>query len=98
MDNVCAFIRPGEVVLAWTDREDDPQYPLSLACLRYLESQTDARGRRIKVHKLPIPDVPVCVTKEDLEGYAFEDGEDTREEGERLAASYVNFYFSMVQW
>ena len=94
VDNVCAFIRPGEVVLAWTDREDDPQYPLSLACLRYLESQTDARGRRIKVHKLPIPDVPVCVTKEDLEGYAFEDGEDTREEGERLAASYVNFYFS----
>ena len=47
MDNVCAFIRPGEVVLAWTDREDDPQYPLSLACLRYLESQTDARGRTI---------------------------------------------------
>ena len=94
VDNVCAFIRPGEVVLAWTDREDDPQYPLSLACLRYLESKTDARGRRIKVHKLPIPDVPVCVTKEDLEGYAFEDGEDTREEGERLAASYVNFYFS----
>ena len=46
------------------------------------------------MHKLPIPDVPVCVTKEDLEGYAFEDGEDTREEGERLAASYVNFYFS----
>ena len=24
----------------------------------------------------------------------FEDGEDVREEGERLAASYVNFYFS----
>ena len=94
VDNVCAFLRPGEVVLAWTDDETDPQYPLSLACLRYLESQTDARGRRIKVHKLPIPDVPVCVTKEDLEGYAFEDGEDTREEGERLAASYVNFYFS----
>ena len=32
--------------------------------------------------------------KEELEGYCFEEGEDTREEGERLAASYVNFYFS----
>ena len=31
---------------------------------------------------------------EDLEGYVFEEGEDTREVGERLAASYVNFYFS----
>ena len=29
-----------------------------------------------------------------MEGYCFEEGEDTREEGERLAASYVNFYFS----
>ncbi len=44
-DNVCAFLRPGEVVLAWTDNESDPQYPLSQACLRYLQTQTDARGR-----------------------------------------------------
>ena len=48
----------------------------------------------ITVHKLPIPDHPVCVTGEELEGYVFEEGEDVREEGERLAASYVNFYFS----
>ena len=34
------------------------------------------------------------MTGEELEGYVFEDGEDVREEGERLAASYVNFYFS----
>ena len=26
VDNVCAFIRPGEVVLAWTEDENDPQY------------------------------------------------------------------------
>ena len=65
-----------------------------LETLQYLELQTDAKGRKIIVHKLPIPDVPVCVTPEDLEGYVFEEGEDTREVGERLAASYVNFYFS----
>ena len=41
---------------------------------------------------LPIPSKPVCVRAEDLEGLAFEEGEDTRETGERLAASYVNFY------
>ena len=34
------------------------------------------------------------ITKEDLDGYTFEEGEDMREVGERLAASYVNFYFS----
>lgn len=94
VDNVCAFVRPGEVVLAWTDNQDDPQYERSLADLRYLEGERDAKGRKITVHKLPIPDLPVCVTAEELEGYVFEEGEDTREEGERLAASYVNFYFS----
>lgn len=94
VDNICAFLRPGEVVLAWTDNENDPQYALSAAALTYLEGERDAKGRKITVHKLPIPDSPVCVTAEELEGYVFEEGEDTREEGERLAASYVNFYFS----
>lgn len=94
VDNICAFIRPGEVALAWTDRETDPQYPLSRACMERLRQERDARGRRLVVHKLPIPDVPICVNEEDLQGYVFEEGEDAREVGERLAASYVNFYFS----
>ncbi len=93
VDNVCAFTKPGEVVLAWTDDENDPQYAMSKADLEYLEKETDAKGRKLVVHKLPIPDHPVLVSKEDLDNYEFEEGEDSREVGERLAASYVNFYF-----
>lgn len=94
VDNVCAFTAPGEVVLAWTDNKDDPQYEMSSRNLEYLESVTDARNRHLKIHKLPVPDVPVCCTKEDIDNYVFEEGEDEREVGERLAASYVNFYFT----
>lgn len=94
VDNICAFVRPGEVVLAWTDEPSAPQYEMSLRCLKTLEQERDARGRAIKVHKLPIPARPVCVGEEDLKGYEFEPGEDVREAGERLAASYVNFYIS----
>ncbi|MCE5188504.1 MAG: agmatine deiminase [Eubacteriales bacterium] len=94
VDNVCAFLAPGEVVLAWTDNEQDPQYPLSRADCDYLLRQTDARGRRLKIHKLPIPDHPVCVTGQDLANFTFETGEDTLKIGQRLAASYVNFYFT----
>lgn len=94
VDNICAFIRPGEVVLAWTDDENDPQYALSKEDLDVLEAETDAKGRKIKVHKLPIPEKHVYIKEEDLRGYEFEEGEDEREVGERLAASYVNFYFS----
>ncbi|SFB69516.1 agmatine deiminase [Butyrivibrio sp. YAB3001] len=93
VDNVCAFVAPGEVVLAWTDDENDPQYSMSKEDLDYLESVTDARGRKIIVHKLPIPKNPILITEEDLDNYEFEEGEDFREVGERLAASYVNFYF-----
>ena len=94
VDNICAFTAPGHVVLAWTDDEADPQYELSMACLKALEASVDACGRRLQVHKLPIPKTPICVTEEDLKGYEFEPGEDVREAGERLAASYVNFYIS----
>ncbi|MCD7957466.1 MAG: agmatine deiminase [Lachnospiraceae bacterium] len=94
VDNVSAFVRPGEVVLAWTDDKNDPQWSLSNASLRVLEQERDARGRNFIIHKLPIPAKPVCITEEDLAGFVFEDGEDTREAGERLAASYVNFYIS----
>ncbi|MBR4320065.1 MAG: agmatine deiminase [Oscillospiraceae bacterium] len=88
VDNICAFVKPDEVVLAWTENQNDPQYALSFSCLEVLENAG------LKVHKLPIPEYPVCVTEHDLKGYVFEEGEDVREVGERLAASYVNFYFT----
>lgn len=94
VDNMCAFLNPAEVVLAWTDDENDPQYPLSRASLEVLEQETDARERHFTVHKLPIPAHPVCITQHDLDGFYFALGEDEREVGERLAASYVNFYFT----
>ncbi len=92
VDNVCCFTSACNVVLAWTDNQNDPQYKMSLADYEYLQNQTDAKGRKIIIHKLPIPDVPVCISEEDMD-YTFEEGEDTRQVGERLAASYVNFYF-----
>lgn len=94
IDNICAFLRPGEVVLAWTDNEQDEQYALSAACYQALSQERDARGRKLIIHKLPVPDVPIRVREEDLSGFEFEEGEEQREAGERLAASYVNFYFS----
>lgn len=94
VDNVCAFVRPAEVLLAWTDDKSDPQYAMSEADLEVLENETDAKGRKIKVHLLPIPEKHVCITEEELNALEAEPGEDEREYGERLAASYVNFYIA----
>ena len=91
IDNICNFVRPGEVVLAWTDDESDPQYEISKKALEYLESETDAKGRKLKVHKLYTPK-PILITKEESEGVDAVDGTLPRQEGDRLAASYVNYY------
>ena len=91
VDNMCNFVRPGEVVLAWTDDEKDPQYERSVEAYKYLESQTDAKGRKLKIHKMYIPS-PILITKEESQGVDAVDGTLPRQEGDRMAASYVNYY------
>lgn len=93
VDNICAFVKPAEVVLAWTDDKNDPQYEMSRSCLEILERETDAKGRKITVHKLKCPSA-VTITAEECEGLDTMDFEPTRTPGERLAASYVNFYIA----
>ena len=55
VDNLCAFVRPGEVVLTWTDDRRDPQYEISRDAYERLKDARDARGRRLEVHKLAQP-------------------------------------------
>ena len=94
VDNVATFVGPAELVLAWTDDQNDPQYAMSAADLELLKKETDAKGRPFTIHKLPIPALHQVVTEEDLPGYIYEEGEEERYAGERLAASYVNFYIA----
>ncbi len=91
VDNLCAFVRPGEVVLTWTDDRRDPQYEISRDAWERLKQARDARGRRFKVHKLVQPG-PLHMTKAEAEGIDAAEGSQPREAGARLAGSYVNFY------
>jgi agmatine deiminase len=89
IDNMCCFARPGEVILHWTDDRNDPQYPRSQAAYEALSKAVDAKGRKIKIHKIMAPG-PLFCTEEESEGV--EHGSAVpRPAGERLAGSYVNF-------
>lgn len=90
VDNMCCFIRPGEVVLHWSDDKTDPQYERSLEALNILENTTDAKGRNLIVHKLPAP-TPIYMTEEEANGVVISNNSIERKAGNRLAASYVNF-------
>lgn len=91
VDNIFNFVRPGVCMLAWTDDQSDPQYEISNECLEILQRETDAKGRKLEVIKLYLPK-PILITKEESEGVDSVDGTLPRQEGDRLAASYVNYY------
>jgi agmatine deiminase len=93
VDNLACFVRPGVVVLTWTDDRDDPQYAISLDARRRLEGAVDAQGRTIEVHLLPQPRPP-DMTDAEASGIATAPGTKPRRGGERLAASYVNFFIA----
>jgi len=91
VDNICCFVRPGVVLLAWTDDESDPQYEISAENLERLNAATDARGRHFEVHNIHIPG-PIYINQEESLGVDPVEGTLPRNEGDRLAGSYVNFY------
>uniref|UniRef100_A0A0E0DF36 Agmatine deiminase n=1 Tax=Oryza meridionalis TaxID=40149 RepID=A0A0E0DF36_9ORYZ len=93
VDNLCCFIKPGVVLLSWTDDENDPQYQRSVDALSTLSKSVDAKGRQIEVVKIHVPG-PLYMTKEESEGVAKTEHAIPREPGTRMAASYVNFYIA----
>ncbi|VFQ73788.1 unnamed protein product [Cuscuta campestris] len=93
IDNMCCFVKPGVVLLSWTDDKADSQYERSLEALTVLENSTDAKGRKFQVIKLHVPG-PLYMTEDEANGL-YEDGDaKPRAQGTRLAASYVNFYIA----
>ncbi|XP_039130189.1 agmatine deiminase-like isoform X2 [Dioscorea cayenensis subsp. rotundata] len=93
VDNMCRFVKPGVVLLAWTDDESDPQYERSLEALSVLSNTTDAKGRKLSVVKLHVPG-PFYMTQEEAKGIHNLGNGKPRLAGTRLAASYVNFYIA----
>ena len=93
IDNLACFVKPGVVALHWTDDTRDPQHAVSRDALERLESARDARGREIRVIKLPMPG-PLELTAEEAAGVLVRDSSQKRSAGTRLAASYVNFYIA----
>jgi agmatine deiminase len=79
------------VALTWTDDQADPQYEISKDALERLEHSVDAKGHKLEVYKIHQPE-PVLISQEEAKGVKVVPGSKPRLAGERMAASYVNFY------
>lgn len=73
VDDVARFVAPGKVVVATESNARDENYAALCQTRERLQGRVDARGRRLDVIPLPMPE-PVVF------------------QGERLPASYANFY------
>jgi agmatine deiminase len=91
VDDLAVFARPGVVLLTWTEDRADPQYDVSQEAFDILSSVTDARGRRFDIHKVVQPD-PIVWTEEEAAAVDVVDGIAHRVAGERIAATYINYY------
>lgn len=89
IDDVACFVRPGEVACIWTEDPENPFYEAAQAAYRTLSAATDARGRRLKVHKLCLTRRPCLLTGAESIDYA--EGSIPRKNGEVSIASYMNF-------
>lgn len=89
VDDVACFVRPGEVACIWTENKEDPFYQACHDAYDTLINAVDAKGRKLKVHKLDMPKVPVTIRGEFMIDSAY--GSIPRKDGDICIASYMNF-------
>jgi agmatine deiminase len=90
VDNLACFVRPGVVLLTWCDDPADPHHAVSRDAEARLLSARDARGRRLTVERIPMP-APMHLTADEAAGIDHTSTGYSRNAGDRLAGSYVNF-------
>ena len=90
VDDVACFARPGVVLAAITEDEDDWRYELLQDNLRRLQEVTDAKGRALEVHTVPMPAI-MEIAEDEAWGVDSAAGSIPRRAGDKTAASYLNF-------
>lgn len=93
IDELACFVAPGHVALTWTSDPRDPQYEISMDALQRLKKARDARGRSLTIHKIHQPE-PMFITAQEAAGLDRREGTLSRRAGDRMPASYINFYIA----
>ncbi len=93
VDNLCCFTGAAAVALAWTDDPADPRHAVCAEAERILLSSTDARGRPLRVARIPLPP-PQTVSARECRTLPLANGQPIRRPGQLLPATYINFYIA----
>jgi agmatine deiminase len=91
VDDVACYIRPGEVLCLWTDDKENEFYDICQSAYKRLSEAVDAKGRKLKITKMPLPKNYVTYTKEEAMNVDTVEGTLARSEGDLCPATYVNY-------
>lgn len=91
IDDVATFVAPGVMVCIWSDNPNCPFYKECHEAYETLSNATDAKGRKLKVYKLPLPAKPLYMTKEACDSIDVNENTQLRVSDKPLIASYVNY-------
>lgn len=92
VDNMACFLDEETVLLAMFKDENDLQYKWSVQAKNILENETLADGKKIKIVLINCPNPFLTISQEEYNGIEQEGKMYLHPSGDRLAASYVNFY------
>jgi agmatine deiminase len=92
IDNMACFLDENTILLATSKDTNDIQYKWSMEAKRILENETTASGKKINVLLVNTPNPYLALTNEEANAIKLDSGAKERLKGDRLAASYVNFY------
>ena len=93
IDQLACFVKPGVVMLSWTNDPGNPYFDVVRAAYETLSSVRDARGRQLTIHKLMLPE-PMFLTAAEARGIQIHDKAMARLEGMPIADCYINFYIA----
>ncbi len=91
VDEVLFYVRPGEVAIGWTDDPEHPHYEVLREAYKQLEQETDAKGRKLKIYKLPMPQ-QIAITEEESQEIDFAADAFDRTADTEFIATYANCY------
>ena len=91
IDDVACFVAPGEVACIWTEDESNPFYDACQAAYAELSEAVDAKGRKLKIHKLCMPKKPTFMSQEEVDTLDVVEGTLKRTTDDPSIASYMNF-------
>ena len=92
VDNMACFLDERTILLATSKDKNDLQYAWSMQAKEILEKETLPNGEKLKIILVNVPNPFLKISHEEYIGISSEDKMYPHPEGDRLAASYINFY------